>query len=133
MVRLSRRTVGICLFYGLVSFVFCSPLFVRPTGLGVFGWDQALFGYAQVMKSVVEYGQPPFWGPWSCGGNVLWQHPQIAILSPTYPLALALPLALAMKIDIVLHYWLGFVGMHVLLTRVMKLSFLPGVICLASV
>jgi hypothetical protein len=41
-------------------------------------------------------------------------------------------LPLAMKINIVVHYWLGLVGMHVLLTRVIGLRFLPGVVFLAS-
>jgi hypothetical protein len=56
----------------------------------------------------------------------------MALLSPVYPLALLMPLQLAMKINIVLHYWIGFVGMHVLLTRVIGLTFLPAVIYLAT-
>jgi len=38
-----------------------------------------------------------------------------------------------MKISIVLHYWIGLVGMHLLLTRGFGLRFLPGVVFLASV
>jgi hypothetical protein len=41
-------------------------------------------------------------------------------------------LALAMKVNIFLHYWLGFIGMHLLLTRVLRLSYLPIVVYLAS-
>ena len=81
---------------------------------------------------MVEYGQLPFWNPWYCGGNVLWQNPQIAILSPVYPLTALLSLQLAMKVNIVLHYWIGFVGMHVLLTRVLGVTFLPAVIYLGT-
>ena len=29
-----------------------------------------------------------------------------------------------MKVNIVFHYWIGFIGMHVLLTRVIGLTFL---------
>lgn len=104
--------------YGAASYAFCSPLFAQPTALGVFDWDQHLFYYGAVLKNVVEYGQMPFWNPWYCGGNVLWQNPQIAILSPVYPLTALMPLALAMKVNILLHYWLGFIGMHLLLSRV---------------
>src|SRR5688500_16186740 len=74
----------------------------------------------------------PFWNPWYCGGNVLWQNPQIALLSPVYPLTALMPLALAMKINILLHYWLGFGGMHLLLTRVVGLRSLPIVVFLAT-
>ena len=118
--------------YGAISVVFCLPLFERPMGLGGNDWDQHLFYYAAVLKDIVEYGQAPFWNPWYCGGNVLWQNPQVGLLSPVYPLALIMPLQAAMKVNIVLHYWIGFVGMHVLLTRSIGLTFLPTVIYLST-
>ena len=126
------RTVAFAALYGVLSVVFCAPLFAQPRALGVFDWDQHLFYYGSVLKNVVEYGQMPYWNPWYCGGNVMWQNPQIAILSPVYPLTAIVPLQLAMKINIVLHYWIGFVGMHVLLTRVIGVTFLPAVIYFAT-
>lgn len=118
--------------YGVASYAFCSPLFAQPTALGVFDWDQHLFYYGAVLKNVVEYGQMPFWNPWYCGGNVLWQNPQIAVLSPVYPLTALMPLALAMKVNILLHYWLGFIGMHLLLARTVGLRSRPLVFFLAT-
>ena len=129
---MSNRALLLCAFYGVLSVVFCTPLFEHPNGLGVNDWDQHLFYYGAVLKNVVEYGQAPFWNPWYCGGNVLWQNPQVGLLSPVYPLALVVPLQLAMKINIVAHYWVGFIGMHVLLTRVVGLTFVPAVIFLAT-
>src|SRR5262245_57912618 len=120
-------------FYALLSVVFCAPLFARPNGLGVNDWDVHLFYYASVLKSVVEYGQLPFWNPWYCGGNVLWQNPQVALLSPVYPLALLMSLPLAVKVNIVLHYCIGFAGMHLLLRRVVGLRSLPLTILLGFV
>ena len=127
-----QRALLLCALYGALSVVFCAPLFEHPTGLGVNDWDQHFFYYGAVLKNIVEYGQAPFWNPWYCGGNVLWQNPQVGLLSPVYPLAMVVPLQLAMKINIVAHYWVGFVGMHALLTRVVGLSFLPAVIYLAT-
>jgi hypothetical protein len=124
--------VLLCLLYGVLSAAFCAPLFSRPGGLGFYDWDQHLFYYGAVLKSVVEYGQLPFWNPWYCGGNVLWQNPQVAFLSPVYPLTAMMSLPLAMKVNIVLHYWVSFIGMHLLLTRAIGLSFLPIVLYLAS-
>ena len=49
-----------------------------------------------------------------------------------YPLSAIVPLQLAMKINIVLHYWLGFVGMHLLVTRVIGVTFVPAVIYIAT-
>ncbi|MGC4083473.1 MAG: hypothetical protein QM736_15520, partial [Vicinamibacterales bacterium] len=34
-----------------------------------------------------------------CGGNVLWQNPEIPLLSPVFPLSLVMSLPLAMKIQ----------------------------------
>ncbi|HEX4913022.1 MAG TPA: hypothetical protein VFV51_03645, partial [Vicinamibacterales bacterium] len=118
--------------YGLLSIVFCWPLFEMPQGLGSNDWDQHLFYYGVVLKNVIEYGQMPYWNPWYCGGNVMWQNPQVALLSPVYPLTLVMSLQLAMKINIVLHYWIGFIGMHLLLTRIVGVTFLPAVIYLAT-
>src|SRR3954467_10630111 len=111
----------------------CAPLFVQPNGVGHYDWDQHLFYYASVLKSVIEYGQFPFWNPWYCGGNVLWQNPQVPLLSPVFPLAMIVSLPLAMKINIVLHSWIGLVGMHLLLTTALGLTFAPAVWYLAIV
>jgi hypothetical protein len=126
------RRLAIGALYGVLSLIFCWPLFEHPQALGTNDWDQHLFYYGVVLKNVVEYGQMPFWNPWYCGGNVMWQNPQIAVLSPVYPLSLMMSLPLAMKVNIVLHYWVGFLGMHVLLTRIIGLTFLPAIIYLAT-
>ena len=127
---MKRAAVGV--LYAVLAIIFCWPLFEQPQGLGANDWDQHLFYYGVVLKNVVEYGQMPYWNPWYCGGNVMWQNPQIALLSPVYPLTALMSLQLAMKINIVLHYWIGFVGMHLLLTRILGITFLPAVIYLAT-
>ena len=125
--------MSVCALYGAIAAVFCSPLFERPDALGISDWDQHLFYYGSVLVNSIEYGQWPFWNPWYCGGNVLWQNPQVALLSPVYPLTSLMSLALAMKVNILLHYWAGFIGMHLILTRVLGLSYLPIVVYLGSV
>src|SRR5436309_5327415 len=129
----TKRAASICALYAALSLLMCAPLFAQPNGVGHFDWDQHLFYYASVLKSVIEYAQWPFWNPWYCGGNVLWQNPQVALLSPAYPLALVLSLPLAMKVNIVLHYWVGFIGMHLLLRRVVHVRSMPIVIYLGCV
>jgi hypothetical protein len=127
-----RRSIVIGAFYLALSAAFAAPLFAVPNGTGWMDWDFNLFLHGAVLKSVIEYGQLPFWNPWGCGGNVLLANPQVALLSPTYLFAAVMSLPLAMKINIVVYYWIGLVGMHVLLTRVIGLRFLPGVVFLAS-
>src|SRR5438552_2304303 len=129
----TKRAASICALYAALSVLMCAPLFEQPNGVGHFDWDQHLFCYASVLKSIIEYAQWPFWNPWYCGGNVLWQNPQVALFSPAYPLALVLSLPLAMKMNIVLHYWIGFIGMHLLLRRVVHVRSMPLVIYLGCV
>ena len=128
MEQFSRRALGVSALYGLLSILFCLPLFARPFGLGAADWDRQLFYFGEVLKNVVEYRQAPFWSPWHCGGNVMWQHPSVPLLSPVYLLVAIMPLALAVKVNIVLHYWIGLLGMHWLLTRAVRLTFLPLVV-----
>src|SRR5262252_2857104 len=115
---LTRRAVRIAAVYLGLSLAFCWPLFAVPNGVGIRDWDVHLFFYGAVLKNLIEYGQLPFWNPWYCGGNVLWQNPQVALLSPVYLLAIAMPFTLAMKLNVVGHYLAACVGMHLLVRRV---------------
>jgi hypothetical protein len=119
-------------YLALAAF-FCAPLFYDPSGLGIADWDYQFFQHAVVLRSLFGYWQLPFWNPWSCGGNVLWQNPQVALLSPVYLLAPALSLPVAIKVNIFAHYFAGLTGMHLLLTRAFGLRFFPLVLFIASV
>ena len=111
-----RHHVTYLAIYVALSTAFCWPLLTDPAAAGSGDWDQHLFYYASVLRNAA-FGQWPLWNPWYCGGNVLWANPQVSLVSPVYLLALVMPLALAMKLNIVGHYVLGFVGMHLLLRR----------------
>jgi hypothetical protein len=63
---------------------------------------------------------------------VLWQNPQVAIVSAVYPLSLVLSLPAAMKLTICLHYLVGFAGMHMLVTGALGVAWWPMVLLLAS-
>jgi len=126
------RKAAIALLYAAIAAAFCLPLFERPFALGVVDWDEKLFHYGSVLKSVIEYGQMPFWNPWQCGGGVLWENPLVPLLDPVYPLTMIFGIALATKVAIVLHYAIGLIGMHLLLTEVLGVEFLPLVVYLSS-
>jgi len=127
------RTDRICFgSYLALSLYFTWPLLASGARLGISDWDPILFQHASVIRSVYEYGAMPFWNPWFCGGDVLWQNPQAPLLTPTYLFALAVPLAVAMKLNILLHYLAGFTGMHLLLTRSFRIASAPAVIFLAA-
>lgn len=103
--------------YVALSVWFCWPLFAQPLAGGTGDWDQQTFYYASVFRTLAQ-GQLPFWNPWYCGGNVLWQNPQVSLISPVYLLALGMPFTLAMKLNVVGHYVAACLGMHLLVKRI---------------
>jgi hypothetical protein len=103
--------------YVVVSTGFCWPLFAHPLAAGPGDWDQHILYYAAVLRNAA-FGDLPFWNPWYCGGNVLWANPQVSLVSPVYLLALVMPLTLAMKINILAHYLVGCLGMHLIVRRI---------------
>ena len=104
---ISRRTVLTLLALAALSCWFCAPLLANISNLGAKDWDQHLFYYASFVKSLRQYGQVPLWNPWYCGGSVLFQNPQIPLISPAYILSVLVPLPVAMKLNIVLHYFIA--------------------------
>ncbi len=72
------------LAYVALTLYFTWPVLASGDALGIGDWDALLFQHAAVFRSVYEYGQPPFWNPWYCGGNVLWQNPQAPFLPYFY-------------------------------------------------
>ncbi len=129
---MTRRRAARLAGYAALTLYFTWPLLASGARLGIVDWDALLFQHASVMRSVYEYGQLPFWNPWYCGGHVLWQNPQAPLLSPVYLLAPFMPLAVAMKIVVAAHYVAGFAGMHLLVTRALRVSWLPAVLFLSS-
>jgi hypothetical protein len=118
--------------YLALSLYFTWPLLASGARLGISDWDPILFQHASVIRSAYEYGSLPFWNPWFCGGDVLWQNPQAPLLTPVHLFALAMPLASAMKLNILVHYLAGFAGMHLLLTRSFRLAYAPAAVFLAA-
>jgi hypothetical protein len=112
---------------------FCAPLFVNVHNLGVRDWDQHLFYFASFLKSVQLYQQFPLWNPWYCGGSVLFQNPQIPLTSPTYLLGLLMTVPVAMKFNIVLHYFLALTGVVAIARRVFRIRALLLTVAAGSV
>jgi hypothetical protein len=131
--RVSRATRWLFAIYAALSVYFTWPVLSTGRQLGIEDWDVLLFYHASVFKTVYEYATLPFWNPWYCGGNVLWQNPQVALISPVYPLSFVLSLPVAVKVTILLHYLLGFAGMHLLLTVTLGVAWWPIVLLLASI
>jgi hypothetical protein len=83
-------------------------------------WDVHFSFVEAVRRSVVEYGELPLWNPYSDGGVPLLGYPESMALSPLLPLTWALGTVVGAKLLVILHAWIGMVGMF-LLGRYLKL------------
>ena len=115
MVRSMSVIVGLVIF-------FTGSMFSDIGNIGVRDWDQHLFYFSSVMKTVFEHGQLPLWNPWYCGGSVLYQNPQVSLLSPVYLVAPIVGLLPAVKITVALYYCVALFGMYLLARTVYGLS-----------
>jgi len=122
----------IALIVALVGW-FTAPLFSHIGNFGIRDWDQHIFYFGSVIKSVTEFRQFPLWNPWYCGGSVLFQNPQVPLLSPVYLLAPFTGLLLAVKIKVVLYYGIALLGMILLARMVYGLSNLFLVVLAGSI
>src|SRR5204863_4849296 len=104
--------------YGALALLFAfSPVAHWSTSHAADG--RQLLYYEAVMRTL-RYGQPPFWNPWHCGGNVLWQRAEVPVISPVYLLGMIMPLTLANTVNLALHYFAALIGTHLLLQGLIK-------------
>jgi hypothetical protein len=128
---LNKRAFLILGLYVALSTAFCWPLFAQPFANGHGDWDQHIFYYASVLRNAA-FGGLPFWNPYYTGGDVLWANPQASLVGPIYLLALVMPLTLAMKLNVLGHYVVGCVGMHLIARRLVGVRSLAITVFLVS-
>ncbi|HSP77741.1 MAG TPA: hypothetical protein VLQ93_04395, partial [Myxococcaceae bacterium] len=80
-------------------------------------WDQHVAYAEAAAASVRQYGEAPFWNPYTCGGVPLLAHPESRVLTPFFLLYLAMPPPVAMKWDIALHFAIAALGMLLLIRQ----------------
>jgi hypothetical protein len=84
----------------VASLVF--PLMRDPDGLGFADWDFVLDKFEALRKTILIWGQFPWWNPWCRGGFPLAAEPQIGAVSIATPLVLLLGTTIGLRIAAVL-------------------------------
>ena len=105
----------------LVAFIFTLPFLLKWDYIGVGDWELFITIMAVPAKTILYYHQFPFWNPYIGGGNILFAHPEVGILSPFFPLVLLFGAVAGLKLQVLLAYFLGFWGSF-LLARKLGLS-----------
>jgi hypothetical protein len=74
-----------------------------PGRWGQHDWDYFAHHYEAMRRTVIEYGQFPWWNPWSSGGIPLATNPQLGVLSINFPLVLVFGTYLGLKLAMIVH------------------------------
>ena len=100
-----------------IIIIVCWIPFLRYTGrFGEFvDWDFFLANYEAVRKTIVEYGQFPFWNPWHFGGTPLFANPQIGVFSLETLCVIIFGTVYGLRVSMLLYTICGAIGMWVLL------------------
>ena len=110
------------LLFLIVTAILAIPLLKNFSYWGIRDWDLFTTLHAAAVHTVKEYGQFPFWNPWIGGGNILFAHPETPVLHPSFLLLWLLGPLAGLKIQILLIYYLGFIGMFKL-ARILEINF----------
>jgi len=93
------------------------PFLKRYDYWGVRDWDLFATIAAVPVGSILEYGQFPFWNPYMGGGNILFHHPEVAVLSPFFLLYMVFGAVVGLKLQVAICYLIGFWGSFRLFQR----------------
>lgn len=108
------KTVFHIILICAVSLLFCYAIFKNFNYWGIADWDQHLFYLESPIKVVKDYAQFPLWNPWYCGGMVLFQNSQVPFFTPFTLLYFLFDTPQAVKISILFHLIIAFIGMYLL-------------------
>jgi len=99
------------------------PFLIKYNYWGIRDWDLFTTVAAIPVGTVLHYGQFPFWNPYMAGGNVFFQHPEAAVLSPFVILYFLFGAVVGLKIQVLIAYFLGFCGSYKLFKQIGISSF----------
>ena len=118
-----RGSVAWVLLVVLGAALFSSTLFLQPHYLSRdHDWLLHVARYAFVRKSVVEFGQFPYWSPYFGGGYPILGDPAGAALTPQTPFVLILGEVLGLKVFVFCLVLLQATGMYAFARRGLRLG-----------
>ena len=74
------------------------PLLQHPENLGFGDWDLNLQKYESVRRTIVHWGEFPWWDPWCRGGFPLAANPQCGVVGVATPLVLAFGTSVGLRL-----------------------------------
>lgn len=106
----AERWIPWALRLGVLSLAY--PMLRHADGFGFSDWDFVLDKFEAMRKTVLVWGQFPWWNPWSRGGFPLAAEPQIGAISMATPLVLALGSTTGLGISAILCLLIAVEGAY---------------------
>ncbi|MBN1156106.1 hypothetical protein JXA85_00675, partial [Candidatus Woesearchaeota archaeon] len=111
---MKRTDLFVLIFFALFSIILAGWILVNPHNVGTGDWDQHFLYYGAPRITILEYRQFPLWNPYYCGGSPLLANAQSVFLNPFFLFILLFGEVLGIKIIILLHVFIGLLGMWLL-------------------
>jgi hypothetical protein len=129
-----RRAGALALLAGAAAYV-CADLAFDSSSLGLHDWDVMESYRSLVVQSIRRFGQVPLWDPYACGGFSAWGAPESGtiVVSPLLAAYLLLPLAAALRVEIVGTLALGLAGSWLLAARFLRDPIVCAAACVVGV
>jgi hypothetical protein len=90
--------------------VLAIPLLRHPENLGFGDWDLFLGKHEAARRTIVVWGQFPWWDPWTRGGFPLAANPQCSVMGVAMPLVLAAGTSVGMRLATITCFLLAAEG-----------------------
>jgi hypothetical protein len=107
---LTARWVPWALRLVVASLIF--PIMRDPDGWGFADWDFVLDKFEALRRTILIWGQFPWWNPWCRGGFPLAAEPQIGAVSIATPLVLSLGTTIGLRVAAILCLLIAVEGAY---------------------
>lgn len=88
------------------------PIMEHPDALAFADWDFVLDKFEASRRTILEWGQFPWWTPWCRGGFPLAAEPQIGAISMATPLVLTMGTSIGLRLSAVLCLLIAVEGAY---------------------
>ena len=110
MIDLKKRNLWQPLCATALALFYTMPFLMSWDSWGVRDWDLFTTIAAVPVGCLLDYGQLPFWNMYMGGGNILFHHPEVLVLSPFFVLYLIFGVVEGLKLQVFFCYVIGFWG-----------------------
>lgn len=112
LLRHKFQVIGI-----LLISAWCLPYLTSGNRIELGDFSFFAQAYEAIRRSILDYGQFPWWNPWVAGGVPLYANPQMGVFSVQTLLVMAFGAPMGLKLAIIFYTFAGYASMQLLLRK----------------